>query len=460
RPKSFDVLRYLLENPGRLVSKDELLSAVWRGTIVTEGSVTQCLIEIRRALGGPSQSFVRTIPRRGYIFDAPSSSGIDDALPEPSNETCKTAIGHPARRYAQRVAGLFAACLPVVVVVGALSIAEMKAPPTKAPSSTAVNRHVPAAYEQARFFYARRGPSDIGRAIRLYEDALQSDPSFAPAWVGLAAAYRIQVADGTISREVGASKRQFAVEQALRIDPHLAQAHIEAAKLAWDNGDDRDAREHARKASRSSPEDAVVLAYLANIAAWSGRFDEAIELARRVVSLDPLAAIARNHVANLLLAAGRFEEAKAEFVKQSELNPSAGQDISVAVGFILILERRFDEAFAAIERWPAGDDRNEALAMIGRAVGRNADGDAALQALSSATGLGSKVRLAEVRAFRGEYDEAFHALEGIHADTARDSWSSPDSVWAWQLNFSPFLRPLRADPRWAQVRSSTAASHR
>lgn len=69
RPKSFEVLRYLVENSARLVSKDELIGAVWPGTAVTDDSLVQCLIEVRRALGDSGQRIVRTVPRRGYIFE-------------------------------------------------------------------------------------------------------------------------------------------------------------------------------------------------------------------------------------------------------------------------------------------------------------------------------------------------------------------------------------------------------
>jgi TolB-like protein/DNA-binding winged helix-turn-helix (wHTH) protein/Flp pilus assembly protein TadD len=71
RPKSFQVLQTLVERHGELVTKDELLDRVWGRTIVTEGSVTQCLIDIRRALGDDAQAIVRTVPRRGYLFDIP-----------------------------------------------------------------------------------------------------------------------------------------------------------------------------------------------------------------------------------------------------------------------------------------------------------------------------------------------------------------------------------------------------
>ena len=70
RPKSFEVLRHLVENGGRLVSKAELMQAVWSDTAVTDDSLVQCLIEVRRALGEGGQQIVKTVPRRGYIFEA------------------------------------------------------------------------------------------------------------------------------------------------------------------------------------------------------------------------------------------------------------------------------------------------------------------------------------------------------------------------------------------------------
>ena len=69
RPKSFEVLKHLVENSGRLVSKEELMGAVWPGTAVTDDSLVQCLIEIRRALGDSKQEIIKTVPRRGYILE-------------------------------------------------------------------------------------------------------------------------------------------------------------------------------------------------------------------------------------------------------------------------------------------------------------------------------------------------------------------------------------------------------
>jgi adenylate cyclase len=69
RPKSFEVLRYLTEHAGRVVSKDEIVASVWPDVIVTDDSLIRCISEVRRAIGDDSQNLVKTIPRRGYLFD-------------------------------------------------------------------------------------------------------------------------------------------------------------------------------------------------------------------------------------------------------------------------------------------------------------------------------------------------------------------------------------------------------
>jgi DNA-binding winged helix-turn-helix (wHTH) protein len=71
RPKTFALLQYLVEHPGRLVGKDELLSAVWPHVVVTDDSLTRCISEIRVALGESGPQTIKTVPRRGYLFDTP-----------------------------------------------------------------------------------------------------------------------------------------------------------------------------------------------------------------------------------------------------------------------------------------------------------------------------------------------------------------------------------------------------
>jgi TolB-like protein/Tfp pilus assembly protein PilF len=71
RPKSFQVLEYLVENAGRLVAKEELIKAVWPHVVVTDESVTRCVSEVRSALDDSEQQIIRTVPRRGYVLAVP-----------------------------------------------------------------------------------------------------------------------------------------------------------------------------------------------------------------------------------------------------------------------------------------------------------------------------------------------------------------------------------------------------
>ncbi len=68
RPKTFAVLRFLAENPERLISKEELLAAVWPNLIVTDDTLVQSIGELRRALGDAGATLIVTVPRRGYRF--------------------------------------------------------------------------------------------------------------------------------------------------------------------------------------------------------------------------------------------------------------------------------------------------------------------------------------------------------------------------------------------------------
>ncbi len=70
RPQAWQVLRYLALHAGRLISKEELLDAVWPGVVVTDDSLVQAVGDLRRALGEAGRSVVKTVPRRGYLLVA------------------------------------------------------------------------------------------------------------------------------------------------------------------------------------------------------------------------------------------------------------------------------------------------------------------------------------------------------------------------------------------------------
>src|SRR5574341_1238766 len=80
RPKTFAVLHYLLQRSGRLVTKNELLDAVWPETSVSDTVLKVCIRELREALGDDPQAprFIETAHRAGYRFIAEIRTG---ALP-------------------------------------------------------------------------------------------------------------------------------------------------------------------------------------------------------------------------------------------------------------------------------------------------------------------------------------------------------------------------------------------
>src|SRR4030095_6636369 len=78
-PKAFDVLRYLVDHPGRVVTQDEILEDLWPETYVNPEVIKKYILSIRRVLGdSPEQpEFIETIPRRGYQFVAQVTDEAD-----------------------------------------------------------------------------------------------------------------------------------------------------------------------------------------------------------------------------------------------------------------------------------------------------------------------------------------------------------------------------------------------
>jgi DNA-binding winged helix-turn-helix (wHTH) protein len=87
RPKSFDMLQLFAANPGRVLSKHDLIAAVWPNVHVSDDSVFQCIREIRAALGDDHRQLIKLVSGRGYLFDANVSNQLTGAgaTSEPSS---------------------------------------------------------------------------------------------------------------------------------------------------------------------------------------------------------------------------------------------------------------------------------------------------------------------------------------------------------------------------------------
>lgn len=174
-PKAFDLLLLLLESDGRVLSKNELLDALWPDTFVEEANLTFQISTLRKMLGDPAAGWIETVPKHGYRFTAPV------VLQPP---------GLRMRRW------WTAAVLVAVVAAGGLFLVKRPAnrgiPPTAVPLTTypGMEMHPSLSPDGSRVAFAWDGPNednfDIyvklvgpGEPLRLTSDPA---PEFSPSW--------------------------------------------------------------------------------------------------------------------------------------------------------------------------------------------------------------------------------------------------------------------------------------
>jgi len=111
RPKAFALLLHLARNAGRVLSKAELLAHVWPNVVVGDDSLSQCINEVRAALGERGPALIRTVARRGYRFDA---------VVESRTPATMAVQPRPSAGWARRAAACGAALL--LLLVGAADV--------------------------------------------------------------------------------------------------------------------------------------------------------------------------------------------------------------------------------------------------------------------------------------------------------------------------------------------------
>ena len=304
---------------------------------------------------------------------------------------------------------------------------------------------------QGQFFYNRRAPGDIERAVKHYEEAVAIDPDYARAWAALAGAYSMLGWNGQTYTKDLQAKQGEAARKAVELDPYLAVAHARLAQFYYETEDYKKAEEHEREAVALEPDDSLVLGLKSGDAASRGDFDEAITMQRRAVAQDPLGSTQRINLAVFLLADGQLNEALSEFRQALELSPDVGSQVNIEIVRILVLQLRYDEAQSTIAQVPEGKFRDHGLALLYQAPGRLAEADVALKRLAAQRGdTMDRIRLAEVYAFRGMSEEAFSSLQAERRALEHAKDLARPQIWHFQLELrvSPFLKPLHADPRW------------
>ncbi len=443
RPKAFRVLKILLENSGRLVSKAELHAAVWKQSVVTDDSLAHCVADIRRTLGDSGFEMIKTVPRRGYVFDHAVSQAIEHpAEPPPKRERLAYRAGVVA-------AGLVAA---ILLLLGAGRGGDA---PAAAPggdqdvvvsrsgfSSSNIDAHND--YEKGRFFFKRRGEGDIERAETSFKTALEREPDFAAAWIGLAGIYSVRLGVGDLDNEAGMPLLGDATRHAIRLAPDNAEAHVRRSTYYHYAGEPLLALEHMETALALNPDDPLVLGYVAGKLAHRGRFDEAIESQRRAIRRDPTSVLNHHNLVWFLLAAGRYAEADVVAEQYRALYPAGIGDERELFVDVQILQGNYEQALVQTREMPAGPALDRNLAIIHHALGQQAEADAALQRLFDADHEQATLHAAEVFAQRGDSDAAMRQLVSALDTEPGQNKLRRDTLWL----LSPYLITLRADERW------------
>ncbi|MGE0393577.1 MAG: tetratricopeptide repeat protein [Vicinamibacterales bacterium] len=394
QPKAFDLLAYLATHRERVVPKDELFSALWPDTFVQDANLPQTVSVLRRALGESSQdnAVIATVPRRGYKFVAPVRAIAED------------------REGRARAADL---CV------------------------------------RGRHQLNRRLTDSLSAAITLFLASTDADPTYAPAWVGLADSYALLSLYGASMPRDAFPRSKAAALTALSHDPGLAPAHNALGVVALFYEWDWTAAEQAfTRAIALDPVYGEAHQRLGMYLTAQQRFAEAREVLERAQALDPLSRIIATMAGYPAYYAGDYEAAARQFRQVLQLDPNFSM-AHFRLGLALAQQHRFTEALAELGIAKALSDDRDVVAALGQVHGMMGHRDEALAAIAelearSKAGFVPSYAVAVVHAALGDTEAALDWLARAVEER---------SYWVMYFNVDPALASLRGHARFDDLRA-------
>ena len=178
------------------------------------------------------------------------------------------------------------------------------------------------AHQLGRQRMASRASAGLVDAEQFFREAMQLDPSFARAYVGLADALSMQVIYSGAPRELGLDNAEKALDTALRLDPSLAEAWATAGLIARYRLQLDRAEAMYRRAIELNPNYATARHWYSTLLRDLGRADEALVQIERALELDPLSGLINLSHGQRLEALGRFDEAESAYRRAARIDPS------------------------------------------------------------------------------------------------------------------------------------------
>ena len=178
------------------------------------------------------------------------------------------------------------------------------------------------AYQLGKQRMAKRTSEALAEAEQFFQKAIDLDPKFTLAYVGLSDTLQLRIDYGGAPRGDNLSRAEKALATALELDPDLAEAWASSASIATNKEQYDRAEPMFRRAIELNPNYATAHQWFSWMLGGLGRYDEALGHAQRAMELDPLSAIISKNSGMLLEWVGRFEEAEARYRKAIEIDPS------------------------------------------------------------------------------------------------------------------------------------------
>ena len=208
-------------------------------------------------------------------------------------------------------------------------------------------------YQLGKQRMAKRTSTSLVDAEAFFKNAIDLDPEFALAYVGLSDSLMLQTSYSDAPRDATLVKAETAAAKALELDPKLAEAWASSAQVARHSDQFDRAETMYRRAIDLNPNYATAHQWFSGLLTIRGRLDEALSYAETAAALDPLSAIINYNLGSILELSGRFAEAEPRYRRAVAIDPA----MPVGYSSIGLLEayalNRFADAVPFLKK--AGD---------------------------------------------------------------------------------------------------------
>lgn len=209
-------------------------------------------------------------------------------------------------------------------------------------------------YLKGRYFWNKRTPGAFQQAADYFQQAIDKDPNYAPAYAGLADTYGLMSTWYQVPHGEYMPKAREAALKALALDETLAEAHVSLALIAENYDYDWEtAEKEFRRAIQLNPEYATAHQWYAEYLSWQGRFDEAFAESERARQLDPMSLIIANDRGSILYYSRQYDQTIQQCQAVLKMDPGTSEKFGSARNFIIlsyVQEGKFAEAMEEQQR--------------------------------------------------------------------------------------------------------------